>query len=164
MKTWTVALITALVLMQNTAFAQNGDAAPQPMDEETRLIMRQLYESIATLLPLTTNPQAFRAPENRAKIQAALNSFAANGEVLAEHVAGWEDTYVGRRSLFAERRPARLDLDTDAPFPMAKTACTTFRRRHRLAESGFDDADRDNSQPCVGSKYRSARPGLPHAE
>lgn len=91
MRTCAIALAALLLLAHSSARGEEGQPHA-PMDEETRLIMRQLYQSIVTLLPLAVDTKVFRAPENRAKIQTALDTFAANGEVLGKHVAGWEAT------------------------------------------------------------------------
>lgn len=47
--------------------------------------MREIFESIRVLLPLSVNETRFGAPENRAAVETALASLQANADALAAH-------------------------------------------------------------------------------
>lgn len=61
-------------------------ATPEADDRETtRARMRDIFESIRVLLPLSVRKDAFAAPENRATVEQALVALEQNADALAEH-------------------------------------------------------------------------------
>jgi hypothetical protein len=68
-----------------------GAAGPEgPAREQTRALMRPIFESMSVLLPLSADPAKFADPARDAEIRAALRSLAAGADALAEH-AGTRD-------------------------------------------------------------------------
>jgi hypothetical protein len=59
--------------------------------------MRQIFESIRVVLPLSVNETKFAAPENRVAIEQALAALADNANALASHARGTDPTrlYLG---------------------------------------------------------------------
>jgi hypothetical protein len=55
-------------------------------DEEARRTMREIVESLRTVLPLSVNDEEFRAERNRTRIHQALQNLASNAGELAAHV------------------------------------------------------------------------------
>jgi hypothetical protein len=66
--------------------------------EETRLLMRQIFASVAVTLTASVEPGEFRDPANRAKIAAALGQLAENAEQLEQHngLAGGAREYLSQ--------------------------------------------------------------------
>jgi tetratricopeptide (TPR) repeat protein len=61
-------------------------AQPQaPTPEEIRTTMRQIFESVRILLPLSVSDVTYADPSNRDRIHPALQSLAAHADVLASH-------------------------------------------------------------------------------
>jgi tetratricopeptide (TPR) repeat protein len=56
--------------------------------EKTRALMREIFASVAVVLPASVEPGEFRDPANRATIAAALGELAANAEELDRHTGG----------------------------------------------------------------------------
>ena len=50
--------------------------------------MRSIYASIATLLPLSVDDEAFRSPKERERIRLALANIAGRAEHVGSHIAG----------------------------------------------------------------------------
>jgi hypothetical protein len=50
--------------------------------------MRLIYASIATLLPLSVDDEAFRSPKQSERIRLALGNLAARAEHVGSHIAG----------------------------------------------------------------------------
>jgi tetratricopeptide (TPR) repeat protein len=71
---------------QSPAPATTGAPDPKSADREaTRATMRDIFESIRVLLPLSVRTDAFAAPENRATVERALVALEQNADALAEH-------------------------------------------------------------------------------
>lgn len=58
--------------------------------EQTRALMRPIFESMSVLVPLSADPAKFADPARDAEVRAALRSLAAGADALAEH-AGQRD-------------------------------------------------------------------------
>jgi len=86
-----LALLGALVSPADPAGAEDAER------EATRATMRQIFESIRVVLPLSVNETKFAAPENRAAIERALAALADNANALASHARGTDPTrpYLG---------------------------------------------------------------------
>jgi tetratricopeptide (TPR) repeat protein len=56
-----------------------------PTREEIRATMRQIFESVRTLLPLSVSDSAYADARNRDRIHPALQSLATHADVLASH-------------------------------------------------------------------------------
>lgn len=81
-----------LLLWAFAAAAQSPTPAPTGAPdaktaerEATRATMRDIFESIRVLLPLSVRTDAFAAPENRATVERALVALEQNADALAEH-------------------------------------------------------------------------------
>jgi tetratricopeptide (TPR) repeat protein len=78
-----------------------------PESDQTRARMREIFESMRVLLPLSVAGERFGAAENRAAVASALESLARNADQLAAH-AGRKDPerrFLGR-SLADDARAA----------------------------------------------------------
>jgi tetratricopeptide (TPR) repeat protein len=73
-------------------------AAAQPAadHEATVATMRQIFESIRVLLPLSVSAKTFAAPEHRAEVESALTALQQNAGALAAHARSDD---AGRRYL-----------------------------------------------------------------
>jgi len=71
--------------LATTARAAEQAAPATASREATIATMRQIFESIRVLLPLTVNAARFGAPENRASVEQALASLKANAGTLSSH-------------------------------------------------------------------------------
>jgi tetratricopeptide (TPR) repeat protein len=80
-------LAAGLGLWMGLGLVVAGVAAEQdaPTREEIRATMRQIFESVRTVLPLSVNDSTYADPRNRDRIQPALQSLAAHADVLARH-------------------------------------------------------------------------------
>jgi len=57
-------------------------------DDQTRAVMREIFEGIRVALPASIDSAAFSAPENQGEIFAALETMARNAAILEEHAKG----------------------------------------------------------------------------
>jgi tetratricopeptide (TPR) repeat protein len=73
-----------VLLCGPAAHAQATDLAATER-EATRATMRDIFESIRVLLPLSVRADAFAAPENRATIERALVALEQNAGALTAH-------------------------------------------------------------------------------
>jgi len=88
------AIWRAARLLLGTAIAATVSAVPvraadDPQGEQTRARMREIFESIQLLLPLSVRG-GFEDPAEREQVSRALETLAANAELLARH-AGEND-------------------------------------------------------------------------
>jgi hypothetical protein len=81
-----VAIVLAFALLGSAA----RGAAAETEREQTRALMRPIFESMGVLLPLSAEPSKFADPAREAEVRAALRSLASSGDALAEH-AGARD-------------------------------------------------------------------------
>jgi hypothetical protein len=72
----------ALALLVALASHAAPVSATDAEREATRATMRQIFESIRVVLPLSVNEEKFAAPENRAAIEQALAALADNAGAL----------------------------------------------------------------------------------
>jgi len=82
---WRVGVAVGLMLGMGTTTRVLGDER-----DETRALMRRIYGSMETLLPLSAEPQRFADPTRKGEIRGALESLATNADTLAAH-AGTHD-------------------------------------------------------------------------
>lgn len=90
--------------------APAADAADEAASEreQTRATMREIFESVRLLLPLSVNEDRFAAPENRAAVEQALDALAKNADTLATHARPTDPARQGLgRSLARDARQAR---------------------------------------------------------
>jgi hypothetical protein len=89
--------------------ARAAETAPTPAErEQTRATMREIFESIRVLLPLSVNETRFAAPENRAAVESALEALATNADAVAAHARANDPARRGfGRSLARDAREAR---------------------------------------------------------
>jgi hypothetical protein len=73
--------VLSLVLVVSSACA--GETSSER--EQTRAIMKEIFQSIRVVLPLTADEARFQAPENRPLVHAALASLSGNAVILAAH-------------------------------------------------------------------------------
>lgn len=64
-----------------------GIAPAQAEDETTRAAMARMVGALQEVLPLSLDDRSFAAPDNRAAIQAALETLARSGRELPTHAA-----------------------------------------------------------------------------
>ena len=100
------ALATAVALLAAGSATAEVDRAAALAD------MREIYASIATLLPLSVDDKAFRAPQEREEIRAALTRLAGLADHVGSHVAG-DDRRVRflATSLSRETKEARVRFE-----------------------------------------------------
>lgn len=104
--------MAGLLLLGSLAAAAQSPApgTPEAPDakaaerDATRATMRDIFESIRVLLPLSVRTDAFAAPENRATVERALVALEQNADALAAHA----------RSDDPARRHLGGSLSTDA--------------------------------------------------
>lgn len=81
-------LALALFTLSTPCAASAADPAPAATDasrEATRATMREIFESIRVVLPLSVSTERFGAPENRASVEQALLALQTNADALSEH-------------------------------------------------------------------------------
>jgi hypothetical protein len=69
---------------------QEAPTQPSPDQQETRAIMRRIYEAIRVALPASADPEELARPERAAELGAALDALADNASLLQAHVGGEE--------------------------------------------------------------------------
>jgi tetratricopeptide (TPR) repeat protein len=74
-----------LACVAGSAAGAGAQATPDAERAETRATMREIFESVRVLLPLSVRPDEFAAPANRATVEAALAALQRNAGALAEH-------------------------------------------------------------------------------
>lgn len=97
-------LTVGLVLLAGIAARAQTPAPSGTEREATRATMRNIFESIRILLPLSVRADAFAAPENRATVEQALVALEQNADALSAHA----------RSDDPARRHLGGSLSTDA--------------------------------------------------
>jgi hypothetical protein len=100
MRFWAGAV--ALAGLALAGCGQEAPTQPSPDLQETRAIMRRIYEAIRVALPASADPQELARPERAAEIGAALDALADNASLLQAHVGGEE-----RQMQFLARGVAR---------------------------------------------------------
>jgi tetratricopeptide (TPR) repeat protein len=80
-----IALVALVALVTQSI---PSPAAATTDQERTRRAMREIYEEIQTLLPLSVDDQAFKSPEFRARIEAALAALTVSASELGAHTMG----------------------------------------------------------------------------
>jgi hypothetical protein len=109
--------------------------------DETRALMRRIYASMETLLPLAADPDRFADPARGPEVRGALDALAGNADALAAH-AGARD---------AEARFLGAALAHDA------------RETRRFYDLGnYDSAAfflRETTSHCVACHSRLPHPG-----
>lgn len=93
-------------------------AADDAAREETVATMREIFESIRVLLPLTVSAERFGAPEERASVEQALLALHTHADALSEH---------------ARSRDAARRFLGDALAKDAKEALARYRAGHYAA-------------------------------
>lgn len=78
-----VVLVAAALLGANAANA--AEEAPNAVDAEARTTMHQVFDALATLLPLGMDDQRFADPANQAEIEQALDVLAGAAGDLHQH-------------------------------------------------------------------------------
>jgi len=76
-----VILTGTISLISHTAWAESGVAS----NPETKMIMNEIFESIATLLPLSLNDKSFYDAKNKDNIQGRLDSLVGSAKKLKSH-------------------------------------------------------------------------------
>jgi hypothetical protein len=136
-RTWRARLAIGLLI----GAAATATAAGADERDETRALMRRIYASMETLLPLSADPQRFADPFRKGEIRGALDALAGNADALAKH-AGAHD---------AEARYLGGALAHDA------------RETRRFYDLGnFDSAAfflRETTSHCVACHSRLPSPG-----
>ncbi len=151
-----LALLVALVSPADPAGAADAER------EATRATMRQIFESIRVVLPLSVNETKFAAPENRVAIEQALAALADNANALASHARGTDPTrpYLGG-SLEHDAREAldryRAGHFAGAAFQIQQATENCVACHTKLHSPGL-------SPVAVHFVDRSALAGLPLAE
>jgi tetratricopeptide (TPR) repeat protein len=95
LRTGWLAAACALVASAALAAGETPPVAAEAARTQTRATMREIFESIRVLLPLSVDESRFSAPENRATIEAALEALRANAGALAEHARRNDPTQRG---------------------------------------------------------------------
>ena len=88
-----------LITAGNFACGESSEERRERIEaEETRLLMREIFASVAVALTASVEPGEFRDPANRAKIAAALGQLAENAEQLEQHngLAGGAREYLSQ--------------------------------------------------------------------
>jgi hypothetical protein len=80
-RVWIAIASAALVGVAGGAAAAGADR------EQTRALMRPIFESMSVLLPLSADPAKFADPAREPEVRAALRSLAANADALAAHAS-----------------------------------------------------------------------------
>jgi len=62
------------------------DEKPDQPGDETRAVMREIFNGVRVALPASTDSEKFSDPEKRPQISAALEILANNAELLERHV------------------------------------------------------------------------------
>jgi hypothetical protein len=109
--------------------------------ERTRAMMKEIFESMKVLLPLSTNDERFAAPQNRAAVLAALEGLARHSDQIARHAR--EDD--------AARRYLGSSLATDA-----REALERYREG-RYESSAF--LVQQATENCIACHTRLPSPG-----
>jgi len=65
-----------------------GEKPKQLDDDDTRAVMREIFEGIRVALPASIDSATFSEPQNQGEIFAALDTMARNAAVLEEHAKG----------------------------------------------------------------------------
>ena len=65
----------------------SGDSDQSASRDETRAVMREIFDSMRVLLPMSAEAERFRSAENREAILAAMDSLADNTRALKSHVS-----------------------------------------------------------------------------
>jgi len=80
-KRWTAVALALLVVSGCSAASEPGG------DTETQAVMREIFNGIRVALPVSVDRDAFRDPQNRAKITEALDAVARNAVLLEQHAS-----------------------------------------------------------------------------
>ncbi|MBS1106562.1 MAG: hypothetical protein H6Q91_2064 [Deltaproteobacteria bacterium] len=159
--TWigSAGVLALLVALASPAAAVDATDAER---EATRATMRQIFENIRVVLPLSVNEAKFAAPENRVAVEQALAALANNASALSSHAR--------------ESDPARLYLGGSLEHD-AREALDRYRAGHFEGAAFQLQQATENCVAChtklvgaaaspVGVHFvdRSALAGLPLAE
>jgi hypothetical protein len=118
-----LALIAALIVAAGGCGAE--EKRPAAPDEGTREIMAEIYAAMKVALPATADMARFSAPEERPRIQQALDRLAAGADLMEGHTRPKDSPWRAR----SPATPATFSAPTTtARTPEPPSCCSRSRK------------------------------------